>query len=484
MKILLIQPPHYYNGKSRIPDFVPLGLGYIGKSLLNQGHDVKILDIWAQQWTNENVLEQIRNLDYDIVGISAISTQYSYVRWLISELKKRHLEKIVVGGALATFSPNIVLENTQADICVIGEGEITFKEICENINDLSTVNGIYFKKNGEIINNPSREYIKDIDTIEFPEYDLFPMYIYLKNCRVFSRPDIKALNIITARGCPYNCNFCSKTFSGTRLRSAENIIKEIKYLVNKYEIDGIFFSDELMLADRKRAIEICEKIEPLNIKWNCQGRVNLVDEVLLTTMKKAGCVAVGYGVESGSQTILNNMNKRETVNQSENALRMTVDAGLLPIVQMMYGYPGESKETLNETVNFFKKVPYLGYEGINIAVNFSPTTPLPGSKLYTEAVKTGKIQNEHEYLLSLEGGYMPDGDRPLINLTDFDDKDFYIFMQDARREIILNHKKMYPLQYLYDEYLNYIKSTIPFIRKHGFREFMRRIGYKISSHSI
>lgn len=481
MKILLIQPPNYFNGNSRPPAIVPLGLGYIGKVLLNQGHDVEILDIWAHQWTNDEVLEQIQDLDYDIAGISAMSTQYAYVNWLILELKKRYSRKIVVGGALATFSPEIVLENTPADICVIGEGEITFKEICENVNDLSMVKGIYFKKNGTIIKNPSREYIKDLDTIEFPEYDLYPMDIYLKNCRVFSRPYTKALNMITARGCPYNCRFCSTTFQGVRLRSVDNIIQEIEFLMKKYKIEGIFFTDELLLSNKKRARELCEKIEPLNIKWNCQGRVNLVDMDLLKRMKKAGCVAVGYGVESGSQTILNNMDKRETVEQSEKALIMTIKAGLLPIVQMMYGYPGETKETLNETVEFFKKCPYMGHEAINIAVNFSPTTPLPGSELYNEAIEKGLIKDEHLYLTSLEGGYMPDGERPLVNFTEFDDKEFYQLMHETKKEILSIYKSMYPLRLRYDSSMKTIKEILPFTKEHGLINLIKRIKNKLST---
>jgi len=482
MKILLIQPPHYYNGKSRVPAFVPLGIGYIAKVLSNSGHNVEVLDIWVHQWTSEEVLKRIQKLDYDIVGISAISTQYAYVKWLVAEIKKHNSTKIIVGGALATFNPEIVLKNTQTDICVIGEGEITIKELCENIDNLSTVKGIYFKKNEEIIKNLSREYIKNLDSIESPVYDLFSMDIYLKYCRVFGHLDIKALNIVTGRGCPYKCRFCSKTFyKGLRYRTVNNIIHEIKILVEKYDIRGISINDETFVFNKERVYEFCKKIEPLNIKWNCQGRANLVDLELLKCMKKAGCVAVGYGVESGSQRILNNMNKKITVEQSETAIKNTIKAGMLPIVQMMYGYPGETRETLQETVRFFKKLPYLGYKGISIAIDFTPTTPLPGSELYDQTLKDGLIENEEEYLYSLEGGYMSERKRLLVNFTEFGNEEFYQFMQKTKREIFKNHIKNYPFRFTMDYLLTNFKTLLLYLTEYGYKETINMIIKKLGS---
>lgn len=479
MKILLIQPPHYYDGKCRGPSNFPLGLGYIAKVLLNSGYKVEVLDIWAHQYTDEEVRRKIPELDYDVCGISALSTQYAYVKRLTSELKKHSDALIVVGNALATFSPEIVLNNTKADICCIGEGEITFKEIVENNSNLERVNGIYFKQNNEIIKNPSREYINDLDTIDFPAWDLFPMHVYLKYCRVYGgtiiRTIIPAMNVITARGCPYNCRFCSKTFRGIRFRSADNIIEEIKLLQDKYGVGAITFNDELVVINKKRGHELCEKIEPLNIKWDCQGRANLVDIELLKRMKKAGCVAVGYGIESGSQTILNNMNKQITIEQAERAIKDTLKVGMYPIIQMMYGYPGETRETLQETVDFFRKFPYLGYIVISTAVNFSPTTPLPGSELYDQTLKDGLIKNEEGYLYSLEAGYMPDGARILVNFTEFNNEEFYQLMQRAEREIFLNHVRGHLFQFMMDYPLMHFSTLLPYIREHGYKQTIKRI---------
>ena len=474
MKVLLVQPPHYYDGGSRAPGYFPLGLGYIAKSLLKSGHRVQVLDIWAHQYTNEDVIRKIKELDFDVVGISALSTQYVYVKWLITELKKRNASPVAVGNALATLSPEITLNNTEADICVIGEGETTFKEVVEKINDLEKVKGIYFKYADKISKNPSRGYIENLDTIDFPAWELFPMDIYLRHCRVYST-NIPAMNVVTARGCPYNCRFCSKTFRGVRLRSVNNIIDEIRVLIKKFEVRGIFFNDELVISNRKRIYELCDEIEPLGIKWNCQGRVNLVDLDILERMRRAGCVAVGYGIESGSQTILDNMNKQTHVEQSKKAIRDTIRVGMHPIIQMMYGYPGETRRTLQETTDFFKEIPFVGPIGLSV------TTPLPGTELYTYSLGKGLIKDEEEYLRRLSAGYTKsDGTRPFTNFTEFDAKEFYRLKRYTETRIFLNQILRHPLSFG----LNYLRATITrdYLRATITRDYLRATITRVSNY--
>ena len=478
MKVLLIQPPHYYDGGSRPPTNFLLGLGYIARVLHNAGHQVDVLDIWAHQWTNQEVIHNIQNIDHDIIGISAFSTQYAYVKWLIAELRKYSKAKIAVGGALATFSAEIVLKHTQAEICVIGDGELTFLEALKNLDNLKTVEGIYFKQNGEIIKNSPRKYIQNLDNIEFPDWDLFPIEIYLKNCAVFGYPNIKAMNIVTSRGCPWDCRFCSKTFSGVRLRSIDNVIDEIKELKRRYDIRGIAFNDELVLINKQRAYELCEKIEPLQIKWSCQGRVNNVDLDLLKRMKKAGCLSVGYGVESGSQTILDGMNKKTTVAQAHTALRDTVKAGLIPIVQMMYGYPGETRETLQETIDFFKNVVFLGPEIIN-SLRLSATIPLPGAELYERAVKDGLISNEEKFLEELSAGYMHNVQKLLVNFTDFSKDEFWRLKNDTERMIKNEQVKRHPVRFLIGLLLLRLKQIVPYYKKWGLKATIKTVTKKL-----
>jgi radical SAM superfamily enzyme YgiQ (UPF0313 family) len=225
-----------------------------------------------------------------------------------------------------------VLEKTGADICVISEGDITIKSLMENFNSPEKVPGIYYRQGGRIVSTPPQKYVEDSDSIPFPLYDIFPLDIYFQHMGLFGVMARRTINIITSRGCPYRCNFCSRTLSGVRLRSADNIIAEISLLKEKYSIDSVYFNDELFVVSKKRAIELCDRLKPLDLRWGCQGRSNIVDLDLLKRMKSAGCVSVAYGVESGSQKILDNMNQHATVAENEMAIKNTLKAGLIPIV--------------------------------------------------------------------------------------------------------------------------------------------------------
>ena len=467
MKILLIQPPHYYGGKSRTASFFPRALGHIAKILLDSGHTVKVLDIYAHQYKDEEVIRKLKETDYDVAGISAMSTQYNYAKWLAFQLKSLDKnKKIIVGGALATFSPRVVLENTDIDMCVIGEGENTAVELFNNLENPDTVKGVSFKRDGQIITTPPREYIKDLDTIGFPAYDLFPMDIYFKNSLLLGFNGVvklKTANIICGRGCPFNCNFCSRVFKGLRLRSVDNIIGEIKYLKEKYQIEGIFFNDDTIIVNKQRMHELCDKILPLNLKWNCQGRVNNVDMDLLLHMKTSGCMAVGYGIESGSQKILNNMNKRVTVKRAEEAIRDTVKAGLYPIIQLMFGYPGETKETIQETIDFFKRVDNPGDE-------LTPVTPLPGTQLWDYTLENKLIKDEKTLLENLDGGYMPDAS-VLVNYTDFSAEEFNFLRKNAAETMKKNYFQKHPVK-LIENYYFRLKNNI---RELGWQKTIKKI---------
>lgn len=466
MKVLLIQPPHQFEGGSRAPSSIPLSLAYPGRVLLDEGYDIDVLDIWLHQYNTRQVIEKIKELDYDVVGITALSTQYSYVKWLSETLKRYNEEPIILGGALPTFSAELVLKNTKTDICIIGEGEVTIKEIMDDMGKLEGVEGIFFKEGGEVFKNPLRTPIKNLDSIKFPTRDLFDVEKYLTLNKTGNR---RAMHITSGRGCPYNCRFCSKTFSGYRNRSINNIIEEIKTLIDKYDVNYIGFVDELVIISKKRVFELCDAIEPLNIQWSCQGRVNLVNPEILKRMKKANCVGVGYGVESGSQRILDNMNKQITVQQSKEAVINTLKLGMSTNVQLMYGYPGETRETLDETIHVFDDLPYTGVAFL------SPTTPIPGSPLYDECLNNGLIKDEVKYLESLSAGYLAlyneAAVKNTINLTSFSDEDYWRFKKDAERKIFLRQLRRFPLHFL----RRYLKKTIKYYRRWGVKKLSHRV---------
>ncbi|MBI4287986.1 MAG: radical SAM protein [Chloroflexi bacterium] len=453
MKVLLIQPPHDFCGTGRPPAFFPSGLGYIAQQILSAGHEVQVLEIWANGLIQDRVLEEIDKAKYDLVGISAHSSQYAYVKWLSAELKKRSSSPVILGGALATLTPEIVLEHSCVDICVVSEGEETVTELLEKPDSLDKTAGIYFKDAaGKIRKGPVRAYTKDLDATPFPAWDFFPMDVYLANCTVPGQSHLKAINVIAGRGCPYSCHFCSKTFTGARFRSVDNIMKEVLALKEKYGIKGLFFADELLLINKRRVYELCEAIEPLGLKWYCQGRVNLVDYELLKRMKKAGCVSVGYGVESGSQTILDNMKKETTVEQGIQALKVTAKVGLRAVVQMMYAYPGENQRTVQETVDFFKKAPHAGW------MAFSITTPLPGTQLWQDAIDKGIISNEESFLERMAGGHNPRAEH--ANLSDLTEDEFAPLLRRAQNQILVNSILRHPLlsmRYTFSDTVHYVR---------------------------
>jgi len=438
MNILLIQPPHYYEGKDREVKFFPIGLGYIAKAIIEEGHTVKVLDINAAHIPRNQVADIIKTNSFEVIGISAMSTQYNYVKWLAETIKMIDSDIVIIlGGLLSTYSYRVVLENTHVDICVIREGEITIKELLRNLNKYEAVDGTAFNKNGVIVKNNGRKYMKNLDTLTYPAYELFPMEKYINSLNVIGvDKKLRTINLIIGRGCPYNCNFCSKSYEGIRLRSIDSIIEEIKYLKENYAIEGIGFVDECLVINRDRIWELCEKIQKIKLAWSCQGRANLVDDELLFKMKSAGCTAVGYGIESGSQKILDAMNKKTTVKQAKQAILATQKAGLCPVIQMMFGYPGEDEETLQETVNFFRDIDHPGSE-------LSPTTPLPGSKLWQDSLNKGFIKSEREFLEKLEGGYMSDAPI-LVNYTAFPTEQLNLIRNKTEQQIKRNYMVRHP----------------------------------------
>lgn len=442
MKVLLINPPNRYQDKSRTQVFFPVGLGYIAGALKDAGHEVEILDIYALNLSDEEVVRIIRGKVFDVVGIGAMSTQYKYVKWLASVIKGFNRDKkIILGWVLATHSARVVLANTDVDICVVGEGENTVKELLSKDLQLSSVKGIAYKDNGKIQLSPSRGYIKDLENLPKIPYEIFPMQLYIDSllgCGI--NEDLKTINVSCGRGCPYECTFCSKSFSGIRLRPIKDIIAEISYLQKEYGVERIFFSDELVVTGKERIMDLCRQIAPLKIKWSCQGRVNLVDEDILRRMKESGCTAIGYGVESASQKILDSMNKRIDIQKAEEVIKLTKRLGLTPYLQFIFGYPGEDIETITELIEFYKRID-------EPQAQFSPLTPLPGTSIWDDCVNKGIISDEADFLEKLEGGYMPDSP-VLVNFTSFAPEELNGLRIWSENQIRLNYIKRHPLSVL------------------------------------
>jgi len=440
MRVLLINPPIREWAK---PNCFPSGLGYVASSLINAGHQVEVIDINAYRWKKDEVEKKIEGASFDLVGIGGMVTIYRYIKWLASVLKKYHPDKkIIVGGSSATSIPRILLERTEVDIACIGEGEITSVKIAnaiENSQSLRDIQGIWYKDGeGNIFANPPRAAIKNLDSLPFPQRDLFPMDIYIKN--PVGAPNIRkwvdgenvskdlSINITSSRGCPYKCIFCYHDFMGEkfRTRSAQNIFNEIVYLKEKYNINYFALGDDMFTANKKVATQLCHLLikSRLNIQFCVSGRVNLMDEDFILKLKEAGCNLIGYGIESGSQKMLDIMKKGVKVEQAKKAIRLTQKYLGWADCTFVIGFPGENRETIQETIDFCKEL-NLTPEAIFFA------TPYPGTELYNFALKKGLIVNEEEYLLGLG----EQGEKVRVNFTQFSNEELESIKEQMVEEL-------------------------------------------------
>jgi len=432
-KALLINPGFELK-KHRVRDnyVFPFGLAYVAAYAEKHGHEIEAWDIHGTRLDFDQVVEEIEQMDlscYDLIGVTGIVNQYLYIKQLVELLKQYSKARIVLGGPLSSYSWDIILKHTMVDICVIGDGEQTFLDLL-NGRTLPEIDGIAFKSKDEIKKNQYREQIKDLDSIGYPAFHLFDMDFYTNQTGMMDilRPYYKnkrVMALITSRGCPYNCKFCSKSTKGIRMKSLDFLFEEIDYYEKELGIDAIHFVDELLLLNKKRFLEFCRRIKKYNIDWDCQGRIDLVDEEILRVMKASGGVCIGFGIESGSQKILDAMDKRIRAEDSRKVLLICQKIKLPVKIQLIFGYPGENWQTLNETISLFKDVRLPGRR-------FGAITPLPGAPLYEEAKEDGFIGDketdrisEVKYLefLSNSGGWV--NTELFYNRTEFPDDSFF-----------------------------------------------------------
>jgi len=459
MKVLLINPPIR---ESYPPNCFPLGLAYIAAVLQKAGYDVQVLDINAYRYKFEDIKIMVNWDTFNVIGITGMVTQYAYIKKLIQFLKEYHPNiKIIVGGPIGSTVPKLMLEKTGTDICIVGEGEITIVELLSAIKNnkkLNSIDGLAFKKDNKIIFTKPRELIKDLDTIPFPTWDLFPVDIYVNYSVTGYDKNSRNMAVLTSRGCPFACSFCWDTFGKkVRFRSPGNVIEEFKILKEKYNINRINPYDETFTVNKKRAIDICNLMikEKINFKWDCGARVNCIDEELLLKLKEAGVDFILYGIESGSQIILDEMNKKTTIEQAHKALQMTKKLGIEIVTPLIIGFPSESKETIQESIDFFTK------ENIYCGEAFFPT-PHPGAPLYEYTMKKGLIEDEEKYLETL-GEFT----NLHINLTNMSDEELICLKKNAEKKIFIS----YFIKNLHKLPLKIIKQ----IQTLGFKRFVSNI---------
>lgn len=384
MKILLINPPSEFK-----TPVLPLGLASIAAYLQenNKRAEISVIDAWAENLGFEELESRIGKTDADIVGIYMVSPRYSEGKKTIEICRKALPNALIIaGGPHPSAMPKETLQDIpQLDIAAIGEGELTMSELVKG-ESLPSINGIAFREGKEIKVTAPRSFIKNLDELPSPARSIFPLEKY-RTHPPYGRKN-PYFSMITSRGCPFKCAYCSKDvfMYNYRARSPQRVCDEIEELILKYGAKEIHFYDDDFTLDMRRAEAICDEIIRRSIKiiWSCTTRVDLVNENLLNKMKKAGCWLISYGVESGNQKILDSINKGFTIKQVVSIFELTRKLGIKTLGFFMLGLPGETNETLKETVDLAKKIrPNFASFGILVVY--------PGSS-FAKAIKNGEYR--------------------------------------------------------------------------------------------
>jgi len=354
IKVALVNPP-LLPGIFRHHLVVPLGLAYLAAVLERARYEVRVFDCPPLGVNHGELGKMLADFCPDLVGVTCTTVTVPSALRVASVSKKYCSQALVVtGGPHVTFTDIEVLKNCpNVDVVVRREGERTFLKLVRCIakgEKFYGVDGISFRKDGKIIRTSDSTLVQDLDRLPYPAYHLFPMDKY----RIFGK---KIMPIMTSRGCPFQCSFCvtsrmvGKRF---RVRSPESVVDELEWLKNVHEADAFCFYDDTLTFDKKRIAEICDMIKrkKIGVPWDCQTRTDQVSKEILSGMADAGCQLVSFGVESGSQNILSRMGKGTTVEQNRKAIVWAKEAGLLVAISLIVGYPGETAETLKETLDF------------------------------------------------------------------------------------------------------------------------------------
>lgn len=392
MNITLVQPnlaklpswlvKYHILPKNPFPPSPPLGLLLVAAFVENQGHKVNVFDNSVEELSHIGLVKEIFRTNPDIVGFHTTSLTYPNVRAYLELIKQENKEIITVaGGPLATFYPERIAENSNIDFVIRNEGEITLSELLkslENGKDLSSIKGLTYKEKDKIIHNKQRPFIEDLDSLPFPARHLIDMSKYHRRELFFKAYPTDALS--TSRGCPYDCQFCSSTrymFCRTyRNRSAENVVDEMEMLKEKYGTKGLYFREDLFTVNKKRLFAICDEMakRKIDLPWICESRVDTVSKEKLEKMKSAGCTAIWFGCESGSQKVLDMIKKEITVSQIEDTFKWCKEIGIITGAAFIVGFPCETVEDTNKTIELAKKI-RSNYSWIRIYIG-SPRSPI------------------------------------------------------------------------------------------------------------
>ena len=369
----------------------PVYLAYAAAVLEKNNFDVKVIDAVASELSLNQVNQAVKENEFDLIAIETTTPSIEHDLKAAEFIKSNNDIKVVLMGPHATvFDTELLEKNNFIDFVIRGEFEYTLLGLCNALKDetpLAKVDGLTYKIKSRIIKNNSRTLAHSMDDFPFPARHLFDMPKY--ETHLYKEPSFL---MISSRGCPHQCTFClwPQTMYGHffRARSAKNVVDEMELLVKKHNAREICFDDDTFTIGKKRVLEICDEIKrrKLNVEWSCFGRVGL-DEETLRAMKSAGCEHIRYGVESGSQEVLDRCRKNVKIQQIKDTFKLTKKVGIRDYGTFMIGLPGETWESVNKTIK-------LAIELDPYAVQFSMAIPFPGTEYYEEAKSNGFLLAE------------------------------------------------------------------------------------------
>lgn len=400
MKALLVNPPIINIINSGIPDYVdedsgffpPLGLMYLAAyAEMHTRHEIKIFDMQVEEATYDDLLNMLQKEKPDVVAVYVITFTLIDAIKIAQTVKSFNQRiKIVFGGPHPHIYPDETLNLGNVDFVIMGEGEITFSELLDNLQDIEkikNIKGLVFKENDKIIYTEIRKFIEDLDSLPFPARHLTP---YKKYYSIIAKKN-PITTIFSSRGCPYQCTFCHRPNMGKkfRYRSPLNVVEEIKHCVELGITEFIFYDDTFTI-NRQRVVDICSQLieQKINITFDIRARVNTIDEGLLILLKKAGCHRIHYGVESANPEILETLKKGITLEQVEYAFKTSKKHGIETLAYFMIGSPSETKDQILKTIRYASELnpDYC---------HFSITTPYPGTPLYSMMQEKGIAKEDY-----------------------------------------------------------------------------------------
>lgn len=435
-----------YDNGSYVNDF-PLGPAYLISVLRRHGYrDISIYHQDIYHYPDEHLTDYLKRNHFDVVGIGTIAGYYQYAKLkgicrAIHQVPDRPL--IVLGGHGPSPIPEYYLQKMQADVVVMGEAERILPELLDTLaagRSLAGVKGIAWREGDQVYVNPRQEPVKDLDSLPFPAWDAFPIDHYALRYGIEQYKNLRSFPILSCRGCMYKCSFCYRMERGWRLRSLDAIIEEMKQLMRDYQIRMFRFRDELLMGTKQRAIEFCERIlsEGLDIKFDCNGRLNVASPEVLALMKRAGCTYINYGIESLDQRVLDLMNKKQTVEEIYYGIENTIAAGIHPGFNVLWGCPGDNEKTLQKNVEFLLK-----YDTCSEPRNIKPVIPYPGSDLYYYAIEKGLLEGPEDFY---ERKHL-NSDLFTCNFTEIEDEEvLYQLLLDANIRLLENYYRKTFLQ--------------------------------------